>query len=90
MTDAFSKNDSNFDLIMNNIYISEILHKATIEVNEDGTVAAAATAIIPAPGGGSPDIKEYKMYVDRPFIYVITHNKTKEILFMGFVTDPRP
>lgn len=90
MIDAFLLPDSNFDLIAKDIYISEILHKATIEVSEDGTVAAAATAVIPPAGGGSDDIKEYTMDVNRPFVYIITHRKTKEILFMGYVIDPNP
>lgn len=90
MTDAFSQNQANFSQITTPLYIGDIVHKTMIDLDEDGTVAAAATAIIPVGGGGDPNIKTYTMNVNRPFVYIIRHSKTGEILFMGIVTDPQP
>jgi serpin B len=70
-------------------YISAAIHKAYIDVNEEGTEAAAATAVVmrsmmarmqqPAP----PVFR-----ADHPFIFLIRDNRSGGILFMGRVTDP--
>ena len=72
------------------LYIALVNHAATIEVDEDGTEAAAATAIVMpecrAPEGQS----QWKVFTaDRPFIYAIRHNATGEIVFLGRVADPQ-
>ena len=68
------------------LFIYEALHKATITMDEKGTEAAAATAIlaIPSSGGGGPKT----MTLDRPFIFAIQERETGTILFLGRVTDP--
>ncbi len=63
--------------------IGPAVHKAAIEVNEDGAEAAAAT-IIGGIGGLPPEIKG-----DRPFLFLIRDRRTGSILFMGRVADPR-
>ncbi len=64
-------------------WIDMIRHKTFVEVNEEGTEAAAAT------GGGMPPLSmPTMMFVDRPFFCVIRDNGTGEILFMGSVVDP--
>lgn len=88
MVDAFS--DTKADLSgmdgSPDLYITDVLHKAFIDVNEEGTEAAAATAVIvglksiPAP----PEV----FRADRPFIFIIQENSTGSILFMGRVSDP--
>lgn len=71
---------------LKNLYISDVIHKAFVEVNEEGTEAAAATAVIvglrsmPAP----PPV----FRADRPFVFLIKDNATGSILFMGRVADP--
>jgi serpin B len=70
------------------LFISSVLHKAFIEVNEEGTEAAAATAVImklTADGGSGPRIV---FNADHPFFFTIHHKETGTILFMGEVTDP--
>lgn len=70
------------------LYIYEALHKAAITVDEEGTEAAAATAILdmPVSGGGSPKT----MTLDRPFIFAIQERETGAILFLlGRVTNPQ-
>jgi len=70
-----------------NVYISKAIHKAYIQVNEEGTEAAAVTAIgfgytsFPAP---PPVFK-----LDHPFLYTIVEKQTGAVLFLGTVNDPK-
>nr|MBP7462100.1 serpin family protein [Candidatus Delongbacteria bacterium] len=67
------------------IYISEVRHKSMVEVNEEGTVAAAVT-IIDFRNTCVPDIRF--MTVNRPFIFVIHNRQTGTILFIGKLSKP--
>ncbi len=70
------------------LFISDVIHKAFIDVNEEGTEAAAATAVIMVTsinGGGSSRIV---FDCDHPFLYLIQHKQTGTILFMGSISDP--
>jgi serpin B len=73
------------------LYISNVFHKTFIAVDEKGTEAAAATAVVmmraTAIRGPKPPPIEVK--VDRPFIYAIQHVPSGVCLFLGRVTDPR-
>jgi len=66
------------------LVISKVIHKAFVEVNEEGTEAAAATALTMVMGL----IPRFRMIVDRPFFCAIRDNETGVLLFMGFVLDP--
>jgi serpin B len=68
------------------LYISAVQHEAFIAVNEEGTEASAATAVIPA-GGSSPG-EPLPFVVDRPFLFVIHDVDTATPLFIGRVSDP--
>nr|XP_015825579.2 protein Z-dependent protease inhibitor [Nothobranchius furzeri]XP_015825580.2 protein Z-dependent protease inhibitor [Nothobranchius furzeri]XP_054597572.1 protein Z-dependent protease inhibitor [Nothobranchius furzeri] len=65
------------------LMVSEVLHKAVIEVDETGTTAAAATTV-----GITPYSLPRMFIVDRPFFFFIYHEETKSLLFMGRVIDP--
>lgn len=67
--------------------ISDVLHKAMIDVNEKGTEAAAATAVI--VGETSAPQADIDLSVDRPFLFLIRDIQTGAILFAGRVVDPR-
>lgn len=67
------------------LMIADILHKAFIKVDETGTEAAAATAVIMEINSAHPSPS---FVADRPFIYLIRDTKTNTILFMGRVLDP--
>jgi serpin B len=70
------------------LFISAALHKAFIEVNEEGTEAAAATAVIMTMGAAAPEpMPEFR--ADHPFLFLIRDKKSGAILFMGRVMDPR-
>ena len=70
----------------NKIFISEVLHKSWCEVNEEGTVAAAATSVRATLTSLPPP--KFVMKVDRPFFFAIRENQTGAALFMGSVTNP--
>ena len=76
---------------MEQLYLSKVFHKAFLEVNEKGTEAAAATAVvIPQPYSEPwdfPFIPEFK--ADRPFVFLIRDNGTGSVLFMGRMTQPK-
>jgi serine protease inhibitor len=68
-----------------NLLISEVKHKTYVDVNEEGTEAAAVTSIgISVTSIGNPII----FSVDRPFLFMISEKESKSILFMGKVVDP--
>lgn len=67
------------------LYISEVIHKTAIDVNESGTTAAAVTAVMLA-GNAMPN-KVYEVHLDRPYVYMIMDNHTGLPLFIGAVTD---
>ncbi|GAB6020646.1 hypothetical protein CHUAL_003317 [Chamberlinius hualienensis] len=66
------------------LYVSDAYHKAAIEVNEKGTKASAASAVLIKGRSMSTDPV---FRADRPFIFFIRHNPSSAILFMGAVTD---
>lgn len=89
---AFEKWEAEFDEVMfkgvkegENVYVDDVLQKTFIEVDENGTEAAAATAVImneaTSIGPSMEEIKEFK--ADRPFIYFIRDDVTHEVLFIG-------
>jgi serpin B len=79
--DAF--HDADFTGIANSgLYIEKAVHKAFVEVNEEGTEAAAATGIAMLTSG------PFEFTVDRPFIFIIQDNETGSILFIGKVVNP--
>jgi len=73
-----------------NLYVSAVLHKAFIEVNEEGSEAAAATAVIMKGRSISrfPPAEPVEFRADHPFLFYIVDNSTKAILFFGRVTKP--
>ena len=71
--------------------ISDVIHQAKIKVEEQGTEAAAATAVIMEPTSSRMDVQPEMPFVfqaDRPFMFVIEHLATQEILFAGTVQKP--
>mgnify|MGYP001558660998 CR=1 FL=1 len=67
------------------LYIQHVIHQAFIKVDEEGTEAAAATAVIM---GESVAIQRKVFKADHPFIFIIQEKNTGNILFIGRVTDP--
>jgi serpin B len=87
MPDAFSPDDADFSGMTGNpeLFISDVVHKAFVAVDEAGTEAAAATAVIVATTSMPGEVT-----IDRPFIFLIRDIKTGAILFVGRVLNPAP
>ena len=68
--------------------ISDVVHKAFVAVDEEGTEAAAATAVIMVEGAAPLD-EAVEMRLDRPFLFLIRDEETGTVLFVGRVVDPR-
>lgn len=86
---AFSGN-ADFEGIFRQAMISAVFHKTYIDVNEEGTEAAAATVVtmdVAAVSGRHEQKKSFYMEVNRPFFYAISDNRTGAILFMGTVQE---
>lgn len=87
MTIPFSGN-ADFSLISDvGFQITQILHEAVVEINEEGAEAAAVTIVTGATSSPPEDIIDFT--VDRPFLFAICENSTGLILFMGKVGDPQ-
>ncbi len=89
MEDAFNPAAADFSGIdgERGLYISKVIHKAFVEVNEEGTEAAAATAVI-IDTKALVLTEELVFKADHPFIFLIRDKETRSILFMGRVMDP--
>lgn len=70
------------------LYVTEGYHKAFVEVDEEGTEAAAATAVVMAAGAGMPAEPEIEFRADHPFLYLIRDTRSGAILFMGRLQAP--
>ena len=71
------------------LYIKKVIHQANIDVDEKGTEASAATAVVMASGGGPGNPpKPIVFKVDRPFLFLLRDVPTGAVLFIGRVTDP--
>jgi serpin B len=93
LTDAFSPSASNFtgisNVTLNPLYISQVFHKAFISVNENGTEAAAATAVVMEAGAVlRPPQPQQVFNANHPFLFFIVDKNTGTILFMGKEANP--
>jgi serpin B len=70
------------------LFISDVVHKAFVAVDEAGTEAAAATAVIMAEMAAAPMEDVVTMKLDRPFLFMIRDDDTGTILFAGRVLNP--
>jgi serpin B len=71
----------------NMLYITDIFHQAFVQVDEEGTEAAAATAVIIGAGTAAP-VHQIVFRADHPFVFLIQERSTGNILFLGRVSDP--
>ncbi len=86
---AFSDSSANFSGISTEqVFISDAIHKAYIKVDEQGTTAAAATAIMMGATSMGPPTYRSNFVADHPFLFLIEENETGNILFLGEVNNP--
>ncbi|MFN8392926.1 MAG: serpin family protein [Bdellovibrionota bacterium] len=90
------KGSANFDRMAERkpndyLLISEVIHKTFFAIDEKGTEAAAATAVVMLAGAAmNPNPpKPIEVKVDRPFLFAVQHKASGAVLFLGRVTDPK-
>jgi serpin B len=88
VTAAFDPKEAEFSAIdgARDLSVSTVLHKAFVDVNEEGTEAAASSVMV-MESFGVERSDEFK--VDHPFLFLIRDNSTDTLLFLGRVVDPR-
>jgi serpin B len=88
---AFDRNRADFSRMTDEpqgFYISDVLHKAYLEIDEEGSTAAAVTGIqIRATAIFSPK-ESFNLVFDHPFLVAITDTKTGVVLFLGIIAEP--
>jgi len=89
MPQAFSEKAADFSGMSGkkDLYISAVIHKAFVEVNEEGTEAAAATAVVMTTKGMAEPPMAFR--ADHPFIFALRDAKSGSVLFLGRLDDPR-
>jgi serpin B len=92
MLKAFVSSQSDFTKITDDkkLYISSVVHKSFIDVNENGTEAAAVTSVTFSTTSIGPGDQIQKIYftADKPFVFAITEKDTDAILFIGEMQNP--
>ncbi len=89
---AFAPSQANFSRMVqmaNNVYINKVKHKSFVEVNEEGTEAAAVTSTEMRTTSIQVPRQRFRMVVDRPFFFAIRDNQTGAMVFMGSILDPQ-
>jgi serpin B len=86
---AFDARDADFSGMSGrpDLYISAVVHKAFVDVNEEGTEAAAATAVVMRAKSAMP-AEPPTFRADHPFLFLIRDNESGAILFLGRVANP--
>ena len=89
MPSAFAPNKADFAGMngKRNLFISAALHKAFVDVNEEGTEAAAATGIVVGVTSLPPRPKVFR--ADHPFVFLIRDQQSGSILFIGRMVNPK-
>jgi serpin B len=93
MTDAFDAMRADFTGMVEGtppepLFIGDVLHKAFISLDEEGTEAAAATVIIGEASAAPPETEPIEVRIDRPFLFAIRDTRTGTVLFLGRVMNP--
>jgi len=88
---AFDRNHADFSGISspNELFIAAVIHKAFVDVNEEGTEAAAATGVVVAMRAARVPSQPAVFRADHPFLFLIRDNRSESILFMGRVNNPK-
>lgn len=87
MKDAFDEDRADFSGIIGkkDLYISKVIHKAFVDVNEEGTEAAAATAVVMYTKSIGLEVN---FRADRPFVFAVVDRESESVLFLGRLMNP--
>jgi serpin B len=86
MVNAFSDSADFSGMTSEHVFLSDVVHQASLQVYEEGSTASAATAIIARDASVQLDLHE--LVFDRPFLFAIADANSGELLFLGRVLDP--
>jgi serpin B len=87
MRQAFEQGNADFSaLTESSVVLSDAFHRATISIDEEGTVAAAATALVVVPDGAPSVI--IPIVLDHPFVFFVRDIETNALLFVGHYANP--
>jgi serpin B len=88
MTSAFEMDAADFSgmTTAERLFISDVIHEAYIAVDEEGTEAAAATAVVMR--ATAAPLETVQLTIDRPFLFALRDLETGALLFLGRVMDP--
>jgi len=94
MVDAFDPNRADFRGMLDGapsvpLWIGDVIHKAYVRVDEEGTEAAALTITLGTGSIAPPEPEPIEICIDRPFLFAIRDIHTGVVLFLGRVLDPR-
>lgn len=92
MTSAFDPTRADFSGMdgRRDMFVSGVIHKAFVRVDEEGTEAAAATAVVMARMSAMAPSPPVPFRADHPFVVIIRERTTGSVLFLGRVNDPHP
>jgi serpin B len=92
MAQSFSDDADFSELFVENLslFISRVLHQSFLEVDEEGTEAAAATVVEMELTSIGPGSKPSFIYIDKPFVFAIRERHSNTILFAGKLLNPMP
>jgi serpin B len=87
---AFAAGQADFTAMhgAGDLFISRVKHKTVVEVNEEGTAAAAATSVIMSRTAAIP-AEPFTFVADHPFFVAIREAQTGAVLFMGVIAEPK-
>jgi serpin B len=89
MESAFTSKANFSGISRQPLQISSVLQKTFLEVDEEGTEAAAVTGItVTATAVSVNNPPPFEMIVDRPYLFLIEDSRSSSILFMGVISDP--
>jgi serpin B len=97
MVEAFDDRKADFSLMngkqpgqADSLFISDVIHKAFVECNEEGTEAAAASAVVMMRALAMPRHSPPVFRADHPFLFLIRDRRSGAILFLGRIVEPNP
>jgi serpin B len=92
MTAAFHPEEADFTGMTRDkppLFVSKVIHKAWVDVNEKGTEAAAATAVTLFPAAAPPRDQPIVFRADHPFLFLIRDTRSGSVLFLGRMSNPK-
>ena len=86
MAQAFTEAADFSGMTSQKVLIFDVIHKAFVDVNEEGTEAAAATAVVVGAPGPVEEVATFR--ADHPFLFLIRDQRSGSILFLGRLSNP--